>query len=385
MAAWEALTVRGRWISAVAVALTAAGATWSYPLVAALGLTLGVLVTAELFAVLAAHDLSVRRSVSPLVVVRQGPCEGHLTLTGRRRRGLMRAEIAEQVDGELVPIDLPARRTGDGVVSYPIPTRRRGVLQVGPVRVRRSSLAGMAERVSEVGEVVSVRVLPRIVALSSMATGHRRALMGGDDSAELGGTDLVGLHVYTMGDDLRRLHWATSARTGTLMVREDADPAEPHVCVVLDDRAASYGVRGDDFEEAVELAAALCRVAVERGHPVRFRSLSGRDEIVVPGSASRLPRREARDIDWLLAEIDTVDTDTIGDLGRSDLDVLVAVSGQAGDVRRLARHLQGADETVVCLVDPQPVVAAGREGGMLVLRGRTSSDLAQLWDAAVAR
>jgi uncharacterized protein (DUF58 family) len=385
MTVWQTLTVRGRWTGALAITLIVAGSSWTYPLVGALGLALAVLVAVELIAVLASRDVAVRRTVSPLVVVRQGPCEGHLSLTGRRRQGLMRAEIAEQVDGELVPIDLPARRAGDATVTYPIPTRRRGVLDVGPVHVRRSSLAGMAVRASEVGDVVSVRVLPRIVPLTSMAMGHRRALTGGDDSAELGGTDLVGLHEYTMGDDLRRLHWATSARTGTLMVREDADPAEPHVCVVLDDRAASYRGRADDFEEAVELAAALCRVSVEKGHPVRFRSLSGRDEIVVPGSASRLPRREARDIDWLLTEIDTVDDDTIGNLGRRDLDVLVAVTGHAGDVRHLARHLEGAEDTVVCVVDPQPTVAAGREAGVLVLRGRGSTDLARVWDTAVAR
>ncbi|PUA80945.1 DUF58 domain-containing protein [Nocardioides currus] len=385
MILWQALTVRGRWVGALALVLGVAGTSWSYPLVGALGLVLGALVVVELIAVLTSRDLAVHRTVSPLVVVRQGPCEGHLTLSGRRRQGLMRADVAEQVDGELVPIDLPARRTGDATVSYPIPTRRRGVLDVGPVHVRRSSLAGMAARASEVGEVVEVRVLPRIVPLTSMAMGHRRALTGGDDSAELGGTDLVGLHEYTMGDDLRRLHWATSARTGTLMVREDADPAEPHVCVVLDDRAASYADRADDFEDAVEVAAALCRVSVERGHPVRFRSLSGRDEIVVPGSASRLPRREARDIDWLLTEIDTVDDDRIGHLGRRDLDVLVAVTGHAGDVRDLSRHLEGAEDTVVCVVDPQPTVAAGREAGLLVLRGRTSLDLARLWDTAVAR
>lgn len=385
MTVWQTLTVRGRWMGALAVALVLAGFGWSYPLVGALGVVLAALVIVELVAVLSSRDLAVRRTVSPLVVVRQGPCEGELTLSGRRRQGLMRADIAEQVDGELVPIDLPARRAGDASVSYPIPTRRRGILDVGPVHVRRSSLAGMAARASEVGEVVSVRVLPRIVPLTSMAMGHRRALMGGDDSAELGGTDLVGLHEYTIGDDLRRLHWATSARTGTLMVREDADPAEPHVCVVLDDRASSYRDRDDDFEDAVELAAALCRVSVERGHPVRFRSLSGRDEIAVPGSASRLPRREARDIDWLLTEIGTVDDDRIGDLGRRDLDVLVAVTGHASDVRDLARHLEGAEDTVVCVVDPRPGVAAGREAGLLVLRGPDSSDLARLWDTAVAR
>lgn len=385
MTVWQTLTVRGRWVGALALVLTLAGFGWSYPLVGALGLVLAVLVVVELVAVLTSRDLAVRRTVSPLVVVRQGPCEGHLTLEGRRRQGLMRADVSEQVDGALVPIDLPAKRTGEASVSYPIPTRRRGVLDVGPVHVRRASLAGMAARSSEVGEVVPVRVLPRIVPLTSMAMGHRRALMGGDDSAELGGTDLVGLHEYTIGDDLRRLHWATSARTGTLMVREDADPAEPHVCVVLDDRASSYRDRADDFEEAVELVAALCRVSVERGHPVRFRSLSGRDEIVVPGSASRLPRREARDIDWLLTEIDTVDDERIGDLGRRDLDVLVAVTGHAGDVRQLARHLEGAEDTVVCVVDPQPAVAAGREAGLLVLRGPGSTDLARLWDSAVAR
>lgn len=385
MIVWQTLTVRGRWVGALALVLAVAGFGWSYPLVGALGVVLGALVVVELGAVLASRDLGVHRTVSPLVVVRQGPCEGHLALSGRRRQGLMRAEVAEQVDGELVPIDLPARAKGDASVSYPIPTRRRGVLDVGPVHVRRASLAGMAARASEVGDVVSVRVLPRIVPLTSMAIGHRRALTGGDDSAELGGTDLVGLHEYTMGDDLRRLHWATSARTGTLMVREDADPAEPHVCVVLDDRASSYRERPDDFEEAVEIAAALCRISVERGHPVRFRSLSGRDEIVVPGSASRLPRREARDIDWLLTEIDTVDDDTIGQLGRRDLDVLIAVSGHTADVHDLARHLEGADDTVVCVVDPRPTVAAGREAGLLVLRGRGSSELAHLWDSAVSR
>ena len=124
------------------------------------------------------------------------------------------------------------------------------------------------------------------------------------ESLELGGTDLVGLHEYTVGDDLRRLHWATSARTGTLMVREDADPAQPHVCVLLDDRQQSYA-HPDDFEEAVELAAALCRVAVEAGDPLRLRTSSGRHDLTVPGSTTRHLPREGLELEWLLAEIDS--------------------------------------------------------------------------------
>ncbi|MEO7624780.1 MAG: hypothetical protein ABIS91_00780, partial [Nocardioides sp.] len=94
---WQTLTVRGRWVSGLALAMTAAGFSWSYPLVGTLGLVLGALVTIELVAVLTSREVAVDRTVSPLVVVRQGPCEGHLTLKGRRRQGLMRADVAEQV------------------------------------------------------------------------------------------------------------------------------------------------------------------------------------------------------------------------------------------------------------------------------------------------
>lgn len=385
MLLWRTLTSRGRWIGGLGLLAAIAGFGWRYPVVGALGLVLLALVLLELVAVLRAPQLTVRRSVSPLVVVRQGPCDGHLTLGGRRRHGLVRAEASEQVDGALVPIDLPARRVGDAVASYPIPTRRRGILKVGPVLVSRSSLSGMAARSSEAGGIVEVRVLPRIVPISAMAIGHRRAVTGGDDSVELGGTDLTGLHEYTMGDDLRRLHWATSARTGTLMVREDADPAEPHICVTLDDRASSYRHR-DDFEESVELAAALCRTAAERGNPVRFRNVSGRDEIVVPGSSTRMPRRESRDVEWLLAEIDLVEDEAIATPGTRDLDVIVVISGADADLHALSLALGGArDATVLCVVDPRPDIAAGRDAGALVLRAATSHELARLWDAAAIR
>ena len=42
-----------------------------------------------------------------------------------------------------------------------------------------------------------------------MPAGTRRTAVGNDTAGELGGTDLVGLHEYAMGEDLRRLHWAT--------------------------------------------------------------------------------------------------------------------------------------------------------------------------------
>ena len=375
------LTPRGWATGALGALVLAAGLVWSYPMVAALGGVLLLLVVVEALAVLVTGQVQVQREVQPTVVVRHEACTGTLHVSGRRRRGIVRFDALDEVDGTLVPVELPDDGGSTASVSYPIPTPRRGLLPVGPVRIRRYGLAGMAARSSAGGRVEQVRVLPRRIPLSTMMPGRRRAPAGDDMSLEQGGTDLVGLHEYAMGDDLRRLHWATSARTGSLMVREDADPAEPKVQVLLDDRVASY--HGSEspaamFEEAVELAAALCRATVERGHPLSFATLSGRYRVTVPGSATHQPQREARDLEWLRAEIGLVD------LGPGT-DVAAVVTGAAAHHDRLGLLLGDSATRVVAVVDPTPLVSAEQRAGVLVLRGGSSLSLAAIWDGATGR
>lgn len=387
------LTSRGTATALLGALLLTGGLAWRYPMVAALGAVLVLVVVAEAAAVLATGRVEVDREVHPSVVRRNEPCTGTLTVTGRRRRGIVRFDALDEVDGTLVPVDLPDEPGSTTVsVSYPIPTPRRGLLPVGPVRIRRYGLAGMAAASTACGRVEQVRVLPRRIPLGSMMPGHRRAPAGEDTSLEQGGTDLVGLHEYAMGDDLRRLHWATSARTGSLMVREDADPAEPQVQVLLDDRVASYHGSyreeqspGAMFEEAVEIVAALCRAAVERGHPLRFSTLSGRDRVEVPGSPTRQPQREARDLDWLLAEIALTDTTALGRAVGPAPDVAALVTGAGADTDRLGMLLGLAATRVVAVVDPMPLVSAEQRAGVLVLRGGSSSSLAAGWDGATGR
>ncbi|GAA5154468.1 hypothetical protein GCM10023340_38060 [Nocardioides marinquilinus] len=386
MTAWTSLTARGKAVAGLGLALLVAGLAWRYLLVAGLGGCLVGLVVAELVAVLTSRPVSVDRRIDPRVVVRGDHCHGHLRVRGRRRRGLVRLDVADRVDSTLVPVALPDRVESDTApaeVGYPVPTPRRGLVDVGPVQVRLAGLTAMAARSTESGGVDQVRVLPRHVPLAGMLGGRRRAVAGSDLSAEVGGTDLVGLHEYAMGDDLRRLHWATSARSGRLMVREDAEPSEAHVCVVLDDRAASY--LGDEalFEEAVEMAAAVCHVAIDAGSPVRFHTGSDRSSVVVPGSADRRPRHEQQELDWLFAEIGLT-----GSLGRvelrgTNLDVAVAVTGPGADLREISLALGEASVRIVAVVDPAPLVGAHQEGGVLVLRGATSVSLSMLWDEAV--
>lgn len=379
------LTLRGRLVLPFATLVAAAGVWWRYPVLVGIGVVLVVVVVAELVSVRRAVHLAVRREVHPRVVVRHEECRGTLHLTGRRRIGLARVEAADLVDGALVPVRLvDDREAKETRVDYDVATTRRGLVEVGPVQLRRVGLTGMAARSERTGDVVHVRVLPRRIPLAGMAPGHRRAVNATGNSLEFGGTDLVGLHEYTVGDDLRRLHWPTSARTGTLMVREDADPSEPHVFVLLDDRASSHPTE-ESFEDSVELVDALCRAAVEAGSPVRFRTATGSEEVDVPAVRPGEASVDAQALEWLLAEIQTSPDPQLADLGTRDLDVFIAVSGSSCDIDEVALAAGSALTPSVLLLDPAPSVAVESRASLLLLRGRTSLDLASTWDRAVAR
>ncbi|QIG42170.1 DUF58 domain-containing protein [Nocardioides anomalus] len=385
-----AVTSRGWLVGALALGMLVLGLGLHYPLVAALGGALLLALALEVLAVVAPPDLVVRRTVTPAVVVRHDDCRATLAVTGRRHRGLARLEVSDTVEGALVPVPLPEAARAETVsVPYPIPTGRRGLVEVGPVRLRRVGLAGLADHTVWVGRTDLVRVLPRRVPVSGMPTGTRRSARGAETAWELGGTDLVGLHEYAMGDDLRRLHWATSARTGSLMVREDVDPAEPHVRVVLDDTAAGYrsgrprAERDDQtFEDAVELAAALCRSAAAEGHPVRFLTTSGRHQVEVPGSPTGQPQHEAHELEWLLAEIELVEAGLPATVETDSADVAVAVSGPGADEPALRRLLDSGSpaRTVHAVVDPSATVVSEDHAGLLVLRGEDATALARTWD-----
>lgn len=82
-----------------------------------------------------------------------------------------------------------------------------------------------------------------------------------------------------MGDDLRRVHWKSTARTGELMVRREEQPWESRATVVLDTRAAGH--RGDgptaSFEWAVSAAASIAVHLRQAGYKLRLVTGSGAD------------------------------------------------------------------------------------------------------------
>ncbi|MTV23949.1 DUF58 domain-containing protein [Nitriliruptoraceae bacterium ZYF776] len=355
----------------------------AYPGLVGAGLALLALLALSLLAVLPA-PFAASRTVEPLQVARRSACTGTLEL--RRAVGWLPVEVTagEPVGDDRVTVPVPAEGVGTATVRYPIPTTRRGVLPVGPLELRRRGVGGLAERTARVGDQVHVEVLPRTLPLRGLPRGVRRGQVGADERAEHGGTDLVGLHEYVPGDDLRRLHWATSARTGTLMVRDDADPSHPHVVVVLDDRADAY-VDPDDLEEAVDLVASLVAAAGDAGHPVHLRSVSGAIDLRSDGAAEGRVDRQAAALRAALTTVGPApDVAALAPLAVRDLDVAVLVTGAGRRVDDLLLEAGRASYGVLLHVDPAPARTVEVVGRVTRLRGPRAEDLVGAWDATVA-
>jgi uncharacterized protein (DUF58 family) len=375
------LTPRGVSALVLGSLLVTLGGWWRYPGVLGLGAALVLLVVAAVGSVLLPAPVRARRTVRPRTVHRLGACAGTLALTGTSRRLPVRLDAVDLIGGTPIGIEVPPLRPGEETtVDYPIPTTRRGVLPIGPLELRRPGLAGLASARRSLGEVTEVRVVPRVLPVRGLPSGVRRGHVGADERVERGGTDLVGLREYVPGDDLRRLHWATSARTGMLVVREDADPARPHLAVLLDDRAASHP-DADGFEDAVEAAASLLAAAVAGGHPVRLLSVCGGVDVEVPAGVL-----EDDTTLRALAEIQPVaGVDASLSVPVRDLDVVAVVSGAGADRASLLLAAGRASVGVVMVVDPAATgPSAQAVGGALVLTGPRAEDLVSLWDTVIA-
>ncbi|MET0132281.1 MAG: DUF58 domain-containing protein [Kibdelosporangium sp.] len=383
-------TSRGTGTLALGALLAGLGIWWRYPGLAGLGVALAGLAVAGFCSVLRPVPVSLRRDVRPRTVHRLGACTGTLELTSVSRRFPVQLDATDRVAGDPVEVAVPLLGPGEQVeVDYRIPTERRGVFQVGPLVLRRSGFAGLAGSRTMLRDPVEVKVVPRVLPVRGLPTGVRRGHVGADERVERGGTDLVGLREYVAGDDLRRLHWATSARTGTLMVREDADPARPHLAVILDDRPGGHP-DPQGFEDAVEVAASLLTAGMAAGHPVRLMSTSGAVDLDVPAGAVEVGGGDADLMLAALADLQPLagSASPTKQLPARDLDVVAVVCGSGAELPPLLLDAGRASVGVVLVVDPAaPADKPGMSaiGTALVLRAPRVEGLISAWDTVIAR
>ncbi|MFI7430675.1 DUF58 domain-containing protein [Micromonospora sp. NPDC049836] len=267
------ITARGVGLLVAAVLLLGAGFRFAYPELTVLGAAAAVAVGYALVTAAWRPRLAVERVADPDRVARGEPATMTLTVrnTGRLRAANLLAE--DRCAGRSVPVPLLRLRPGrDTEVRYEVPTQRRGVVPVGPLRVTRRDPLGLVALARPYGEVAPVWVHPRIHPLSAVPTGAGRSLDGRTDSVPHGSITFDSLREYVVGDELRRVHWRTSARVGELMVRENVDTSLPRIVVALDNRAAAHPDRvggvAESFESACEAAASVVAAAIREDLPV---------------------------------------------------------------------------------------------------------------------
>ncbi|MFD3735463.1 DUF58 domain-containing protein [Streptomyces sp. NPDC058632] len=169
-------------------------------------------------------------------------------------------------------------------VSYRVRSDLRGRYPLGPLQLRLSDPFGMCELTRSFSTYDTLTVIPRVeplppVRLSGEARGHGD---GRQRSLALAGEDDLIPRGYRYGDDLRRVHWRSTARYGELMVRREEQPQRARCSVLLDTRAIAYAGGGPDsaFEWAVSGAASVLTHMLERGFSARLLTDTGTS---VPG------------------------------------------------------------------------------------------------------
>jgi uncharacterized protein (DUF58 family) len=180
----------------------------------------------------------------------------------------------------------PLEPQGTARAAYRLPTDKRGVLKIGPLQVVVGDPFGM----TSIGTVAAARteltVFPHVddIAPLPYSTGHDPHA-GSEHPNALGrtGEDFYALRRYVMGDDLRRVHWPSTARRDELMVRQDELPWQGRATVLLDVRRTTHSPAS--LELAVSAAASVVTACWRRRDLVRLLSTDGADSGFAAGHA----------------------------------------------------------------------------------------------------
>jgi uncharacterized protein (DUF58 family) len=260
------LTTRGRSFLAAGLAAVICGLLLGEPDLVRVGALIFLLpLLSALGAGRARYRLSCQRQVSPPRVAAGQSVQVILRIenVSRLPTGLLLAE-------DSVPYTLGSRprfvlerieHGGTRELDYPLRSDVRGKFSVGPLKLRVADAFGLVELARSFSSVSTLVVSPRIVPLpgssipgSWLGNGEGRAKV-----ASAAGDDDAGTRPYRDGDELRRVHWRSTARYGELMVRREEQQWRNHATLLLDTRRMAHAGEGaaSSFEFAVSAAASI--------------------------------------------------------------------------------------------------------------------------------
>ena len=372
------LTPRGRFLSGCGIAVLLVGALLGER--ALVQLAVFVLALPLLSALTVAREqfrLTVRRTIDPARVPRGGTAGVAVEIANADSRTGGLWLLTEQLPGAL---GHSPRFVVDGLaggetttVGYRVHGTQRGRHVLGPLRLRLVDPFGLVERSTVGTDTATLLVVPRVRPLGpgGLAAGHGGGGEGARRSIAVHGEDDVSTREYRHGDDLRKVHWRATARTGELMVRLEERPWRAQATLLLDTRLRAHlihardgdavprGAAGDDcpppdsLEWLIEAAASIGTSLAHRG--AELRTVTDVEELTPASGRGRLGPED------LLDRLARVGPSRATGLG-TGVDLLCRAAG---------------DGPVICLLG-----AVGPDDVVDLVRGRSgpTTDLAVLAD-----
>jgi uncharacterized protein (DUF58 family) len=282
------LTRQGWLVGGGALALLVAGRVLGLLELFALGVITAVLVIGCAALVHASRlELEVGRVLHPMRVHVGTASRVELSVRNLRSTRTPVLRLRDPVSGTrgadlLVPPLSTSERT---VTAYRLPTDRRGLVRVGPLSVVVGDPFGLVQLSTVGAPEAQLTVLPHVDEIAPMPYTHAHDPQAGVRQLNaLGrtGEEFYALRPYVVGDDLRRIHWPSSARTDEILVRQNELPWQGRTTVLLDVRSAAH--QGDSIELAVSAAASVITATARRQDLVRLVTTGGSDSDFAPGT-----------------------------------------------------------------------------------------------------
>ena len=278
---------------------------------------------------------------------------------------------------------------------YRVPTNRRGRYSLGPISLTVTDPFGLARRSWPAGAADEVTICPRVHELRPPPGAPGRLRSASPFAVRfhapaVDGEEFLTLREYEVGDDLRRIHWRSTARTGELIVREDEAQWQPRAVVLLDTRPSAHDEAS--FEAAVEAAASVVARLARSVLPVEVLTTDGRtlgvtgtggrhglggealimDQLAVV--ETRVPEHLAGVVRPLRAQVRRgLLVAVMGTLARPDLDLVNALG--APNAPLVLVRTRGDDPR-----SPEPAMRSS--AGVIVVDG-TAGRFAEAWDTAM--
>lgn len=204
--------------------------------------------------------------LNPRRVVAGQRALGRMLVVNSGRRPLIATRMELPVGAGVAEFTVPRLAPGaESEELFAMPTNRRALILAGPAVSVRGDQLGLVRRTVSWTEQVELFVHPATTRLLATAPGLVRDLEG-QTSSVITNSDLAfhALRQYEPGDDIRNVHWRTSARTGQLMVRQYTETRRSQLLLMQSAETTHYS-SDDEFELAISVMASIgCQVIREK-------------------------------------------------------------------------------------------------------------------------